>query len=136
MPSVDINYLAVFVAAVINMVVGWIWYSPSVFAKPWAKEAGIKLKDMGGSNANRSFLIAGLGALVQSYILAHFVSYTAADTVVEGALTGFWLWVGFTAITAAVNYAFAGRSLKLWQIDAGYFLVVLLVNGALLANWV
>ena len=37
MPSVDINWWAVLAAAVINMVIGAIWYSPSGFGKPWMK---------------------------------------------------------------------------------------------------
>ncbi len=33
-----VNLLAVIVAAVSTMVVGFIWYSPILFAKPWMRE--------------------------------------------------------------------------------------------------
>ena len=40
-PNVDVNYLAVLVAAIINMVIGSIWYSPSMgFGKSWMKYSG------------------------------------------------------------------------------------------------
>jgi hypothetical protein len=29
------NYLAVLVTAIVNMVIGALWYSPFLFAKPW-----------------------------------------------------------------------------------------------------
>jgi len=38
-------------------------------------------------------------------------------------------------IETAVNMVFEGRSWHLWKINAGYFLVVLLINGGLLAAW-
>lgn len=133
MPNVSINYWAVLVAAAINMVVGAIWYSKPLFAKPWAKATGRKMEQMG--NGAKGYVFTVGGALVEAWILAHFVRYADSTTVLKGALTGFWLWLAFVAITSAVNTIFAGRPWKLWQIDAGYFLVVLLLQGALLAVW-
>lgn len=133
MPEVDINWVAVIVAAGINMLVGAIWYSKSLFAKPWAKETGRKMEDMG--NGTPGYAIATVGALLQAYILAHFVSFAKADTFSEGFVTGLWLWLGFVAVTSAVHQVFEQRSWKLWKINAGYFLVVLAINGGLLAIW-
>lgn len=134
MPEVDINLLAVIVAAVVNMAVGAFWYSPTLFGKQWSRLSGRKLEDMKG-DGNTGYAIAGVGALIQGYILAHFVQYTGAVDFVEGLTTGFWLWLGFTGITMAVNNVFSGQPWKLWQIDSGYFFVVLLLNGGLLAVW-
>ncbi len=133
MPSVDINYLAVVIAAVVNMIVGAVWYSPALFAKQWVALTGRKLEDMKG--AGSGYAIAAVGALVQAWVLVHFVRYAGSTTAVDGAMTGFWLWVGFVAVTMGVNTVFSGRRKKLWVIDSGYFLVVLLINGALLAAW-
>ena len=47
-----------------------------------------------------------------------------------------WLWIGFVATAYAATYVFSQKSLKLWAIDAGYFLAVLMAQGALLAAWV
>src|SRR3989344_3245161 len=134
MPTVEINYLAVLVAAVINMVVGAIWYSPVLFAKDWSKLTGRKANEMGDGSTR--YVITFAGALLQAYILTHFVSYSGAVTAVEGAMTGFWLWLGFVAITQGVNTVFAGTRKKLLAINTGYFLAVMLINGALLAVWV
>ncbi len=133
MPGVDLNYWAILAAAIINMAVGAVWYSNALFAKQWVKLTGRKMEDMRG--ASPGYLVAAVGALVQAFILAHFVRYAGAVTFADGLITGFWLWLGFTAITTAVNGLFAGRPWKLWQIDAGYFLVVLVINGGLLAVW-
>ncbi|MEX0881570.1 MAG: DUF1761 domain-containing protein [Candidatus Saccharimonadales bacterium] len=133
MPNVDINIWAVLVAAVVSMVVGSFWYSKSLFGKEWAKLVGRKLEEMGGGG--RGYAVAAVGALIQAYILAHFVQYTGATTFWDGIVTGSWLWLGFVAVVIAVNMVFEGRSWALWKINAGYFLVVLLINGGLLAAW-
>lgn len=133
MPEVDINWLPVIVATIINMAVGFLWYSKSLFGKQWAKETGKKLEEMTG--AGSGYAITAVGALVQAYVLAHFVIYAGADTFADGMVTGFWLWLAFVAIVMATNVVFEGRSWKLWQVNAGYFLVVLLFNGGLLAAW-
>lgn len=132
MPNVDINYAAVVLAAVVNMIVGAAWYSPALFGKQWSKLMGRSMEEM-RSRAGMGYGITAVAALAQGYILAHFVQYVGSTTASEGAQTGFWLWVGFVAVTMAVNTVFAGSSWKLWRINAGYFLVVLLLNGALLA---
>ena len=133
MPDVDINIWAVIVAAVVNMVAGTIWYSKGLFGKEWAKLTGRKLEDMSGGGMG--YGVAAVGALLQAYILAHFVTYAGATTFWDGLVTGFWLWLGFVAVVTAVHLVFEGRPWALWKINAGYFLVVLLINGGLLAAW-
>lgn len=133
MPSVDVHWLAVIVAAVVNMVVGAVWYSKNLFGKEWSRLTGRKLEDMSGGGA--SYGVAAVGALVQAWVLAHFVVYAGSGTFWEGLVTGFWLWLAFVAVVSAVHMAFEGRSWMLWKINAGYFLVVLLINGGLLAAW-
>lgn len=133
MPSVDINWWAVIVAAIINMVVGSIWYSKLLFSKEWQKLTGRKVEDMSGGGIG--YGVAAVGALIQSWILAHFVLYAGSTTFWKGLVTGFWLWLAFVAIVTAVNMTFEGRPWALWKINAGYFLVVLLINGGLLAAW-
>lgn len=134
MPQVDVNWTAVLVAAVVNMVVGFVWYSKALFGKDWSKLTGRKLEDM-SKNAGPTYLLTILGALIQAYILFHFVVFAGAKTAAEGAVTGLWLWVGFVAVTQGVYTLFANSRKKLWAINTGYFLVVLLINGALLATW-
>ncbi len=135
MPSVDINWWAVIVAALVNMVVGSIWYSKGAFGKEWAKLTGRKLEQMSGGGSG--YAVAAVGALLQSWILAHFVVYASGGTLAfwRGLVTGFWIWVAFVAVVSAVHLVFEGRSWMLWKINAGYFLVVLLINGGLLAAW-
>lgn len=136
MVSVAINWWAIIVAALVNMVVGTVWYSKGVFGEKWAKLANMKMSDMGKKAGQWAYPMVAIGSLVQAYILRHFVVYAGAANVADGVVTGILLWLGFVAIASGVHAIFEGRPRALWAINAAYFLVVLAINGALLATWV
>lgn len=129
----DINLGAVIAAAVVSMVVGYVWYSRPLFAKAWAGAAGKNIEDMSGSEVG--YALTAAGSLAQAYVLAVLVHWRAADTFLLGAKVGFLAWLGFVATAYASSYVFEGRSRKLYYINTGYFLVVLVINGAILAVW-
>src|SRR3989338_4979270 len=101
MQIVNINYLAVLVAAIASMVVGFLWYGP-LFGKMWMKlmnfdkKKGEEAKKKG---MRKTIALAFLTSLIMSYILAHFVRYAQAKTIADGAVLDFWLWIGFFATT-------------------------------------
>jgi hypothetical protein len=132
LPGVEIHWRAILVAAAINLIVGMVWYSPALFGKTWQKLTGHK---MGQGSAGVGYVVTALAALVQAWIFVHFVRYAGALTAAKGAEVGFWLWLAFVAIIMATNIVFEGRPWKLWAINAGYFLAVLMINGAILAAW-
>jgi hypothetical protein len=134
MPIVSINFWAVLVAAAINMVVGSLWYSRMLFADRWMKSINKTKADLG--QPGPAMGLAVIGALLMSYVLAHFVSYALAVTAVDGARTGFWVWAGFVLPVVTMITTFEKRGRDWFLITASYYLVVLLVNGALLASWV
>lgn len=139
MPEVDINILAVVVAALINMVVGMIWYSPMVAGKAWMKATGITKKDMEEAKKKgmaASYVMGLVGSLVMAYVLAHIVDFTNATTVLLGIQAGFWSWLGFVATVSLNSVSWEGKSWNYWVINNGYVLISLMIMGALLAVWV
>ena len=86
--------------------------------------------------APRAYALSFLGAVVMSYVLAHIADYTQVTTVAAGAQAGFWLWLGFVVTTNLASVVFEGRPTGLYLINAGYYLVTLVVMGAILAVWV
>ena len=129
-----INLLAVLVAAVINMALGALWYSKALFADQWVKATGKSIKQM-QENAGPGYGITAVGSLVMALMLAYVLGWVGAATFIGGATTGLIIWVGFVATTHAANYVFEGRSLNLYAINLGYFLVTLVLMGGLLATW-
>ena len=136
--SFDVNYLAVVVSAIVGMVIGALWYSPMLFGKMWMKLSGVTDKEMKKAKEkgmSKSYALAFLGSLLMSCILAHFVYYTQASTVLEGMQTGFWIWLGFVATIMLGMVLWEGKSWKLYFVKAAHELVALAVMGAILAVW-
>lgn len=136
MPNIEVNFWAVLLAAVANMVIGSIWYSKAMFANKWMALTGKTEEEIRSSGSSMAYIGMMVGALVMAYVLAHFINYAQADTVSEGLVTGFWIWLGFVVTVKLSDVLFEGRPKGLFAINAGYFLVALPVMGAILASWV
>lgn len=136
MVPAQINYWAVLVSAIGTMAIGALWYSPRAFGKQWQELLGINHgAKQTSSQMAKLYLNSFVAFLVMDYILAHFVDYVGATTVAEGIVTGIWVWLGFVATVTLINSWFEQRPVKLWLINAGYFLVALIFSGAILATW-
>jgi Protein of unknown function (DUF1761) len=133
MQDVDINYWAVIVTAAVPVLLGALWYSPAMFACSWLEAVGRTRDELSG--AQMGYVLSALGALLTSYALARIERWAEVDDLVNGALVGLLVWVGFVATVLAVTTYFGGRPAKLWLINAGYQLVALVVMGAILGTW-
>jgi hypothetical protein len=133
----DINYPAVVVAVVANMLAGALWYSPVLFAKPWMAAVGMTAEDMrhGRAAATRGYIISVVASLVISFALALLVQLAGADGAGDGVLLGLIAGIGFVATTQAASYGFESRPLKLYLINAGYPVAAFVGLGALLGAW-
>ncbi len=129
----NVNLLEVLVAAIIPMVIGFIWYGP-LFGNQWMKISGITKKDM-QKDMSKTYGIMFVGALVMSYVLAHFITYTGANDLISGAVGGFWIWLGFIASVRISDVLFNKGSMNLYYLDVAYRLVSLLAMGAVLGMW-
>jgi len=71
-----VNYLHVFVAAVVVFVLGWLWYSPLLFYRPWMRLRGLDpVAAMAGAKMPTGKLLVELArCLVLAYVIARFVA--------------------------------------------------------------
>lgn len=121
-----INYLAVLVAAVVGFAAGSVWYG--VFGKPWAMAQG---KEPGSFRPKPGpFVLAFAAQVLMAFVLAGLIGHLGDVDLQSGIVTGALVWLGFVATTIVVNDAFQGASVSLTLIDAGHWLVVLVLMGA------
>jgi len=64
-----INFLAVLVAALVPMIMGFIWYNPKVLGNAWMQAAGLNEEKLKGSNMAVIFGVS----FVLSFLLAFFI---------------------------------------------------------------
>ena len=132
----DVNYLAVIAAIAVNMIVGAVWYSPLLFARPWMAANGFteeQIKAQG--SATRGYIVSVIASVVIAFAIALFAQAAGAGAAIDGLLLGLAAGVGFVATTSAANYIFESRPLKLYLINAGYPVVSFTLIGLLIGAW-
>jgi len=132
--NVPINYLAVVVAAVVNYLIGSLWYGV-IFSKTWMKLNGMKEMKVTAV----SVIVALVGAFFTSWVLAHSLifgaTYLKMSGVGAGVMTGFFNWLGYIAPVTIGVVIYEKKPFSLWILTNAYWLISLVVMGIILALW-
>jgi hypothetical protein len=160
----EFNLLAVLVAALSSFVVGFIWYNPKVFGTIWMKEAGFTQEQSEKGNMLKIFGLTFVYSLMLAFIMPTIVihqmgalsmvggprfveaakpSYLAfmADygdafrTFKHGALHGFIAGIFIALPVISINGLFEQKSWKYMAIQAGYWIVIMTIMGAIICGW-
>lgn len=159
----QINFLAIVVAALSTLVVGFIWYNPKVFGTIWMREAGVTEDKMKGGNMLLIFGMSIIYAFLMAFLLQVIVihqfgalgmvggdptlakpSYTAfmADygtafrTFKHGMLHGFMTGLFLTLPLTGTNALYERRSWKYTLISGGFWVVCFTIMGGIICAWV
>lgn len=135
MEEIMINHWAVIVAAISDLAVGAIWYSPLLFYKGWLNannfnEEEVKKK----SNPPVTFSITIVLSLIISYNLAYFLGGSETDAM-WGLTAGVLAGLGWAAMAFAIVALFEMRSLKYILINCGYIVVAFALKGLIIGAW-
>ncbi|MEO6396022.1 MAG: DUF1761 domain-containing protein [Devosia sp.] len=129
-----VNWLAIIVATLASMALGFGWYA--LLAKQWVAALGrqpMQPGDAGMGNSPTPFIWSALMQLVMAYFLALLTAKVFGATNVGNAVQlGFWLWLGFVLTSMITNHRYQQSKWSLTIIDAGYMLGVLLVQGVVI----
>jgi hypothetical protein len=122
------NWPGIVVATLVFFAVGAIWYT-ALFGKAWQREVGLSAEQLaGGRNMPAIFAACLLLEFVVVLMLGHlFARLQPSDHVKMMMATGFALAIMTPAI--GINYLYQRKSLKLFLIDAGHFLVGMAAVG-------
>jgi hypothetical protein len=158
----EINFLALFVAALSTLVVGFVWYNPKVFGTIWMKESGMTEEKMKGGNMLLTFGISLLYAFFIGFVLQMLTihqfgalgmvggdpsiakpSYEAfmADyglafrTFKHGALHGFLTGLFLVLPVIGTNALYEKRSFKYTLVTGGFWIVCFMIMGGIICAW-
>ncbi|WKL47539.1 DUF1761 domain-containing protein [Flavobacterium pectinovorum] len=157
----EINFIALLLAAIVTLVVGFIWYNPKVFGTIWMKENNLTQEELRTGNMLKIF---GLTYIFSVMITMTLMSLTihqsgaigmiggppminsakpsfhsfmadygmAYRTFKHGALHGFISGLFFAFPVIGINGLFERKSWKYIFIHAGYWLVTLTLMGGII----
>ncbi|MDI9309622.1 MAG: DUF1761 domain-containing protein [Limnohabitans sp.] len=156
------NFLAVIVASLVTLLVGFVWYNPKVFGTIWMQETGMTEEKAKQSNMLKVFGLTIFFSFMMAFIMPSLTihqmgalgmvggdstlakpSYTAflADygdafrTFKHGALHGFISGIFLALPMIAINGLFEQKSWKYILVNAGYWIVSLAIMGAIICGW-
>src|SRR5258708_29127030 len=135
-----VNLLAVLVAAIATMVVGFLWYSPILFARPWMVLMGYNPDDKSAldemrKGAGKNYAVAFVLGVISALVLGKIIQVTTVNTGLYGLKIAFAVWLGFLTTVQFTAVFFSKKPFKLYAIDTGYQLVSYLAMGGILAVW-
>ena len=159
--EMPINPIAIPIAAIAALFVGFIWYNPKVFGKAWMEAAGMTEEKIKGGNMAKIFGLALVFALLLAVQLMQMTNHqwgafgmvggdptialpsfeafmndygTAYRTFKHGAFHGTMAGIFVALPIIGTNALFERKSAKYIFINAGYWIVTLAVMGAILCG--
>ncbi|MBN1915049.1 MAG: DUF1761 domain-containing protein [Parachlamydiales bacterium] len=129
---ISLDYLTIIVAAIVNVILGFLWYSPYVFGRLWLQLIHRHEKEM------KITFFSLLGGIIISLFLSFFLAlveaYMGVTSFWDGVVAGFIVWFGFVLPTQFSIVLWEKRPIKLFFIDNGIWLLGMLVMGGILAG--
>ena len=127
-------YLAIFLAALIPMVLGYVWYHPKVFGGAWMKSLGFTEETLKEGNMA---LIFGLSTLISLYLAWRMNAYAShtqpgMSQFVHGFFHGGFSMGLPAALVLISNGLFQRNSMTNLLINAAYWIVALGLMGSFL----
>ncbi|MBL0735427.1 DUF1761 domain-containing protein [Flavobacterium sp. GN10] len=160
----QINFAALFIAAIVTLVTGFIWYSPKVFGTIWMKENNLTQEELRKGNMLKIFGLTYVFSLMITMTLmsltihqsgaigmvggpplmdsakpsfaAFMADYGMAyRTFKHGALHGFMSGLFFAFPLIGINGLFERKSWKYIFIHAGYWILTLTLMGGIICGF-
>ena len=132
-----VNYLTVLVSAVVVFVSGWLWYSPLLFFKPWMRLRGLDpAAAMAGAKMPVGKLVIEFArCFVLSFVIFRFVALLGVVRVIGAVHFGLSVWIGFPVLIFGGLVLWENTPWQVAAIDAGDWLVKLLVVPIIVVLW-
>jgi hypothetical protein len=132
----DVTLVPLIIAAVAYIAVGYGWYHPRIFGDAWMRMSNISPEaiEAGKKRMPLTLIVALIAGIVVGYVLDWFgIAWGVYDWAgaVELAI---WIWVGFVAPVLLGSVLWERRPVKLFCINAGYWLVTLVVMSLIIAS--
>jgi hypothetical protein len=126
------NVWAYIVAGIVYYLIGWLWYSPVLFVKPWSREAGVQMQ--GG----KSPVLPMICQLVSTFLFVLGIYMVVMlgnfEGVKGGLIAGISIALFFVLPVNSGNLFFKNKVLLFW-IESGYQAAGSLVCALILAIW-
>jgi hypothetical protein len=128
-----LNWLAILLAFVSSMVIGFVWYMPAVLGRRWMQAIGKTEEDLkkidGGAGIWIPMMVA---AALTSILLAVLIGKLAVHGSLPAGFFALVIAVVFRVGGHVIHNGFAGRPSAVTLIDSGHDIVAMTVAGSII----
>lgn len=137
MPDMDVNWIAIIVAAVAAFGLGALWYSPVLFGRQWMAAHGHTPEKMQAMQADmpKTYGFSFITYVIMAMVLALLMGLAGAATMIQGIVLAVLAWLGFGFTIGLNTNLYSDKPASAFMIDAGYQFVHVIVMGAILGAW-
>jgi hypothetical protein len=130
--SARINHVAVWVAAIVYFLLGWVWYT--VFGAAWVAAMG--KTSMNGGTSPTIYVWSFLLGLILAYATAVALArHPDNQNLQQGVSFALFMGIALFATQTLNQVLYAGTSFVLWLINTGYVVVGFAIIGAIVGGW-
>ncbi|NOS66998.1 MAG: DUF1761 domain-containing protein [Candidatus Peribacteraceae bacterium] len=115
-----LQFSSILVAALATMPVGYLWYSPFLFAKPWMHLNKIHHTQMKKGPGVFPLLVSLFSGIVIAFLISVLMNIAGIHTLGRAWKLGLLLWFGFDFLPGFMRYLFDKRPLELLLINSGH----------------
>jgi hypothetical protein len=126
----NLNWIVVFCAWILHVVISLIWYQPIFFGKTWVELTGKEMKP-----AKQWIPVGFLAHLFAVISLALIIKLSNATTALEGLFWGLLVSIGFIGAILAGELVWEKIPFKLFLIRVGDQILTLCIAGVMLSLW-
>jgi hypothetical protein len=130
-----VNWLPVIVSAAIYFVLGALWYSPALFARPWQAAIGWDESRQQPQTNPLTYVTPGVLYLIAAIATAFIAAATGTDTLAEGITLGLITGIGYAVPMVGVEATFdpnKPQPMTWFAITAAYHLIGFVILGAVI----
>ena len=126
----NLNLLAIFLAWLVHIVLGLIWFSPKLFGNQWTKLTGKDLKP------DSKWIVPGLlGHLLMVFVLIFLIKIANIQHGSGGLVIGLLAWIGFIVPLETGELVWERIPLRLYLIRISNQFIGLAASGFILGAW-
>lgn len=127
MSFTHIDWLVIGIATLLNLLIGFVWYSRWLFG-----DLGKKFTKQEARDRLKCIAIEFVVSFIFAFFIFMFESALQVTTVTDGMFIGFLFWLGFVTTTQISFYIWNKKPIQLFLIDSGYRLLSFLVMSGLM----
>jgi len=128
----QVNWIAVLIGGVFNMVLGSLWYGP-LFGNAWLRAIGKRQDEIQSSLG--MYILPFLAGVASAYVLALIIAGLGITIWWQGLIMGAIVWIGIGAAATFTTGTFEDQPRAAWMLFAFYQLIVYAAQGIVFVVW-